>query len=238
VNEEDDDRLRDDAAAWLLGALGPRESAAFERRMDASPAARREVEGLREAAEALPHAADPMSPPPELRARIMAVVEAEAEVLRAAGAEADRPPARSPGWRSLLRPVPLAAAACALLLLGVVAGVLIAGGGSGDTRTVAARVADMPGASGHVQIDGDRAELVVDGMRTAGADRVYQVWVLHRGHTEAAPAGALFDVDRSGHGVAALPGGVGDVTTVMVTSEPEGGSSKPTSRPVVTAALG
>jgi anti-sigma-K factor RskA len=232
---DDDDRLRDDAAAWVLGALRDEEAADFVRRLETSAAARKEVDELREAADALPFAVAPVAPPPELRARLMAVVEGEAQVLHATGASADRPASRARWWRSLLRPVPLAAAACALLIAGVVAGVLVAGGSPEPARTVAAKVA-VPGASAHLEIGDDHAELVVDGMRPAGSGRVYQVWTLPRGTTRPVP-GALFGVNQAGHGTAALPGGVKGVGTVMVSVEPAGGSAQPTTEPVVTAAV-
>jgi anti-sigma-K factor RskA len=231
----DDDELREDAAAWLLGALGDAEARAFERRLESSAAARAEVEALTEAADALPYAVEPVGPPPELRDRIMAIVESEAALLHATSATADRPPRRRFAW---LRPAPLAAAACALVLAGVVAGVLIAGAGGEPARTVAAQVTGpgMPDARGRLEITDGRAELVVDGMHSAGPGRVYQVWVLHEGETEAVPAGALFDTDRDGHGTTAL-GDVENVTTVMVSVEPEGGSEHPTSDAVLQASL-
>lgn len=234
------DRLRDDAAAWVLGALSDEEARDFARRLETSAEAREEVRLLREAADALPFAADPVVPPPALRDRIMAIVESEAEVLHAAGAAADRPPERRSvsRLRALLRPVPLAAAACALILAGAGAGLLVAGGGSDPARTVAAQVAEgMPDASARLEIDGGHAELVVDDMPPAGSGRIYQVWLLHEGQTEPVPAGALFDVNQGGHGTAALPGGITDVQTVMVSVEPAGGSEQPTAEPVITADL-
>ena len=39
----------------------------------------------------LPVAVPPVSPPKELKSRVMSVVESEAELLQAAGSEADRP---------------------------------------------------------------------------------------------------------------------------------------------------
>jgi anti-sigma-K factor RskA len=73
-------------------------------------------------------------------------------------------------------------------------------------------------------------------MHSAGPGRVYQVWVLHEGATEPVPAGALFDTDRGGHGTTALPS-IEDVATVMVSVEPEGGSERPTTEPVLSANL-
>jgi anti-sigma-K factor RskA len=238
---EEDDRLRDEAAAWVLGALDNTEAAEFVRRMEASPEVRKEVGELQEAADALPFSVPPVGPPPELRDRIMAVVESEAELLHATGARADRPyrAARTPWWRSLLRPLPVAATACVLLLAGVAAGLLIGGGGSESARTVAAQVTGggTANASAQVEIDDDHAELVVDGMQSPGAGRVYQVWYVQEGQTDPVPAGALFDVDSAGQGAAALPGGVDDVKSVLVSVEPAGGSEKPTTQPVIAANL-
>lgn len=238
---ERDEQLRDDAAAWVLGSLDDAEAAVFERLLETSPEARTEVDELREAADVLPYAVGSISPPPELRDRIMSIVESEAEVLHAVGASADRPAGRrrATGWRAWLRPVPIAATACALVLAGLVAGLLIGGGESASTRTVAAQVTgtEAQGADARLEIEGDRAELVVDGMDAPGAGHVYQVWYLHDGATEPVPAGALFDVDHAGHGAAALPGGVDGVKTVMVSVEPAGGSEKPTTQPVIAANL-
>jgi anti-sigma-K factor RskA len=237
---EDDERLHDEAAAWVLGALDNAEAAEFVRRMEASPEVRKEVAELQEAADALPFSVVPVGPPPELRDRIMAVVESEAELLHATGARADRAyRPRTPWWRSLLRPLPVAATACVLLLAGLAAGLLIDGGGSESARTVAAQVTGegTANATAQVEIDADHAELVVDGMRSPGAGHVYQVWYVRDGQSDPVPAGALFDVDSSGQGAAALPGGVDDVASVLVSVEPAGGSQKPTTQPVIAANL-
>jgi anti-sigma-K factor RskA len=236
----DEERIRDDAAAWVLGALTDEEARDFERLMESNPVAREEVEELRRATDVLPFAAEPVAPPPELRSRIMAAVESEAQLLRAADASADRPPQRRPSrsWLGFLRPIPLAAAACALLLAGLGAGLLIAGGGGEPTRTVAAQVSGQgtAGASARLVVDDGRGELVVDGLRSPGAGKVYQVWLLPEGETEPVPAGSLFDVDSSGRGTAAVAD-LDDVQAVMVSSEPRGGSDQPTSDPIVVAQL-
>ena len=126
-----------------------------------------------------------------------------------------------------------------LLLAGVAAGLLIGGGGSESARTVAAQVTGdgTANASAQVEIDADHAELVVDGMKSPGAGHVYQVWYVQEGQTDPVPAGALFDVDSAGQGAAALPGGVDDVKSVLVSVEPAGGSEKPTTQPVIAANL-
>jgi hypothetical protein len=92
----------------------------------------------------------------------------------------------------------------------------------------------MAGASATVRVSGDRARLVVSGMRNPPPGHVYEVWV-QRGKNPPQPAGALFTV-LHGRGVVEI-GTVKGVDRVMVTSEPAGGSMAPTSDPVITAAV-
>ena len=114
-------RFGDDVAPWLLGALADEERQEFERHLAACGRCREEVAALRPAVEALPLAAPPVVPSPELRDRIMSVVESEAQLLEAAGEHADRPPKaarkrrRRPAFGGL-RPALVGglAAACAL----------------------------------------------------------------------------------------------------------------------------
>jgi anti-sigma-K factor RskA len=71
-------RWADAAGAYLLGALPPGERAGFESHVEDCPVCRRDVDDLQVAAEALPEPVPPADPPPALKARIMAIVEAEA----------------------------------------------------------------------------------------------------------------------------------------------------------------
>ncbi|MFE2233554.1 zf-HC2 domain-containing protein, partial [Streptomyces sp. NPDC059442] len=95
-----------DAGAYALHALPPADEAAFEAHLATCEACRREVREFREAAARL-GAADPMAPPPDLRARVLD------EISRVRQLRATRPgpgpaPARGPGAR--VRPAPLGAA--------------------------------------------------------------------------------------------------------------------------------
>jgi anti-sigma-K factor RskA len=230
-------RYADDVAPWLLGALEGDEREAFERHLGACGRCREEVSALRPAVEALPLAAPPIRPPTELRDRIMRVVESEAELLNAAGEEADRPPRpererrRLPGWLSGgLRPA-FAAAAAALVLVAGVGGYLIGNGGSGDNERVVAAQVTFPAAKASVRTEGDRAWLDVTNMPEPAGNRVYQVWLKRNGHSPM-PTRALFVV---GSGSVTIPGGVGDADQVLVTPEPPGGSPLPTHAPVIVA---
>src|SRR3954452_13698244 len=80
---------RDDAGAWVLGALPGDERERFAAHLAGCDVCRREVAELQMVADTLPLAAPQVAPPPELKERIMSAVRAEAAVLAAAGPEAD-----------------------------------------------------------------------------------------------------------------------------------------------------
>jgi anti-sigma-K factor RskA len=215
----------DDVPAYLLGALSPGEQAAFEAELERNPALRDDVAYLRAAAEALPGSSQQVMPPPELKDRIMAVVNAEAELLRAAGPEADRVPRperrRRLGWW----PAGLAGAAAAV----AAALVISVGGGTKDTVVTASKGSAklIERASGHSTLTADR-------LPSPGPGRVYQVWLQRKGG-KPQPTNALFGVREDGSASVDVPGDMADVDQVLVTSEPEGGSQTPTRAPVIIA---
>jgi hypothetical protein len=55
------------------------------------------------------------------------------------------------------------------------------------------------------------------------------------GAQQPEPTDVLFSVTRSGHGTAAVPGGLQGISHVLVTDEPLGGSPKPTRKPIIVA---
>jgi hypothetical protein len=244
VSAPDHDHWADSTAAYLLGALPDDEVAGFEQHLETCAACRRELDELRVAADALPAAAPPVTPPAALKTRIMAVVESEAELLSAAGEGADRPAAatarRRRGWLGglLARPAPAAALAALLLLAGGVGGVLVAGGGGeGEgARTVTAQVnrAAAPGARVSLEVDADgRGVLVGRKLPPPPRGRIYQVWLMKPGAKAPEPTPALFGVSTDGSATVAVPGDLDDVKQVLVTHEPLGGSGAPTRAPIL-----
>jgi len=226
-------RYGDDVAPWLLGALAEQERTEFERHLAACGRCREEVAALRPAVEALPLAAPPVDPPPELRDRIMREVESEAQLLEAAGDEADRPPARERRRRPLfgsLRPALVGAFAAVVLAVGV-GGYLIGNAGSGGGAHVVAAKVTFPTAQASVRTEGDQASLQLANMPAPPPGRVYQVWLKRNGQNPR-PTRALFVV-RSGS--VNIPGGTQGADQVLVTAEPPGGSLAPTSTPVIVA---
>ena len=231
----------DATAAYLLGALDENERTAFEDHLAGCPACRDEVEHLLPAARALPISVEPVDPPPALKARIMVEVEREASLLAAAGPEADRPPARRRFRLPSLhvpRLVPVAVAA-ALLLVGVGIGIGVTQLGSDQDRTIQAQVLKTSNgqrANAELEINGDEARLVARGVPAPPTGRLYQVWLKRDGHAPE-PTAALFMPSRDGTATASVPGSLDDVDQVMVTDEPDGGSSMPTGDLLLVAKL-
>jgi anti-sigma-K factor RskA len=229
------EQWNDAAGAYVLGALDDAELADFEAHLAECAACRREVEQLQVAADALPAGVAQVAPPPELKDRIMAVVNAEAELLFAASGAKVRDP-RVPRRRSILSWLarPAVAVACVLALVaGVAAGVLL--GGGNDTRTVVAQTA-APGARVEMRVNDDGARLVARHMPAPPEGRIYQIWLKRPGQAPQ-PTAVLWSVDASGSAEVTVPGDMHGVEAVLVTDEPDGGSQAPTRPPVITAQL-
>lgn len=223
-------RWTDAAGPYVLGAMPVAEREAFEEHLATCGICREEVDELRPAAEALPMASPLMTPPPELKARIMAEVEREAELLGAAGAGAERPERvrrerRGLGWLSGWRLAPVAAA---LLIAGVLVGTSV---GGPDTRTYA-----FEGQDARLEVEGDSARLVADDLPAPPEGRVYEVWLMHEGSDTPQPTDVLFMPREDGSAVAAIPS-VDGVREVLVTDEPPGGRDEPSGELLMSAEL-
>ena len=228
-----------DAAGWVLGALSPEEAERFAAHLETCEACRAEVAKLTEACERLTDAPAPLPPPPELRDRVMASVQAEASLFKAARTDPAPPePVRRTG-RPQLRARTLAAALATLATVITAIVLLVAHDVSpqAEPRTVAGKVTPEGGARAHavVQIRAHVATLIVTRLAAPPRGRVYQAWVIRRG-SPATPTGALFSVPRSGDTRILLPP-LHDVTEVIVTAEPPRGSPTPTLPPIVLVQL-
>jgi hypothetical protein len=228
----------DDVGAYLLRALPDADADAFTAHLASCTGCRRELQHLQVVVDTLPIAAPQLSPPAALKDRIMRIVDAEAELLRAAGPEADRVPAPKPrrAWFAgfSLRPVAAGALASVLLAVGVFGGVLVSGDKSQSSRTLSAQVSD-PGARVTVALQGGKAALHVKHLPGAPFSRVYQVW-LKRGD-KIIPTHTLFNVRKDGSAIVPIEESVAGADQILVTDEQNGGSQSPTTAPIITATL-
>lgn len=225
-----------DVGAYVLGALDEHEVAPFREHLATCAICREEVAQLQNVTDSLAVAAPHVQAPEDLRGRLMTVVHGEAELLRAAGHEADRPVRSRARLRWRLLP---ALAATGALAAGVLIGALaIDTGSSRQTRVIQATVLAPAGhnATAALHEVDSHAELQVNGMPAPALGRIYEVW-LERGSNPPEPTDALFSVTGQGKGTVNVPGDIRGVSKVLVTSEPLGGSLKPTRSPVIVASV-
>lgn len=229
----DHERWQDAAGSYALGALPDEEIAAFEAHLEACSVCRSEADELRVAATALPLSAPALQPPAALKARIMAEVEREAALL--ASAAGDRPqPAKQERRRFSLRlPLPALALACAALIAGLVLGGVLFGAGAGRSIEFEST---LPQASAELELTDRGAIVVADNLPQPDPGKVYMVWIQRPGHAPE-PTSALFTPRRDGSATASVTGDLNGVETVLVNTEPLGGSTTPTSQPVLVASL-
>ncbi len=234
------------AAPYVLGALTEQEHRDFVTHLESCVVCREEVADLQVIADALPGVAPQLQAPPSLRANVLASVQAEPDAEPSAHGEptARRSRARERtaprGGRRLgppRRTLPLLAGVAAVGLavaLALVALVSGAGTGSGSTRVIPAQVR-ASGASASLRLSDGHVVLHVSGMPQVAPRSVYEVWVQRGGAPQ--PTDALFTVTRSGQADVDVPGAIAGMRMVLVTSEPLGGTSVPTTRPVIVANL-
>jgi len=230
----------DDAASYVLRAMPDGEWELYAEHIADCQLCAGKVDELAFVSDALLNGVPQLTAPPQIRDRVMAVVRAESELLRAAGAPADRPVAREParrfGWLAQLRPWPAAVLAASLLALGIGGGALIVGGSSEPPSQTTACATAPAGTTCEMRVAGDSAKLVVAGLRSPPQGRIYQVWLDRDNGTAPQPTEALFSV-RKGRASVAVPGDLTGVKRVLVTDEPPGGSEVPTRRPVIAVTM-
>jgi anti-sigma-K factor RskA len=243
MNDMDQERFEDLKDSYVLGAMPEEERLEFEQYLVAHPDLQAEVEELSTVAGLLAFSVREQEPPPELRRRIMEVVEAEAS-----HPDASRPPWLAGLWEAVgVRDLALAAAVA--LVVGLFSwGMLL----QGEVRDLQGRVQSLQsqpqdqsqgpqmislGGAGTKQgataelvtLEGDRAVLVAENMPPVPEGKTYQIWVI-KGDTPK-PSG-LFE--PKGNSIAAVvENHVEGADAVAVTVEPEGGSKEPTTDPML-----
>ncbi len=224
---------RDDLTGFALGALEPGHSEQVAAHIDDCEACTAEMRHLAPAVGVLAESVEQLEPPPELRRRVMQVVNREAEAPAAAQPpqRAARPRRRLSSW--VMRP----ATGLAAVALGAAAfgGYLIADDDEATDATTVAAQSALPEAGGTLVVRGDEATLHVHGMPPlADKNAVYQVWVADGAMVQPS---ASFVPHDDGTATAAVPEAAHGASQVMVTQEPGPNRRTPLGDQVLTAQL-
>ncbi len=231
------ERFDDLKEAYALGALSEEERREVEDYLGKYPELRTEVEDLESVANLLALAPQEHEPSPELRRELLRRISSSPGATSAAD-----PSPRQTGLGRLFGPGGLAAAAAlALVAIGMFAwnaslqeeNQTLQGELQGQ-RTYALKGTDAAQeVRGEVVRLGDeRAVLVAEDLPSPPEGKTYEAWILREDVPE--PAG-LFEPSDTGAAAAPLEGSIEGADAVAVTVEPSGGSSSPTTDPLMTA---
>lgn len=234
-------RWSDDLAAYALDALDERETREVERHIAECESCTERLRWLQPAVDVLPASVPQRQPSPDLRARLMDAVGAEANVA------SSKPVRASSTWRERLgfsgwslRPAFAGLAVLLVIAAGVTGYVLRDGGGDGPATETYAAVGVGEGtlAHGTLAVNGDQGSLSVTDLPATRRGEVYQAWVQDAKELggEVHPS-SVFVVSDNGRGTVLIPRGLEDADRVMVTREPVGGSEKPHESSIITAEL-
>ena len=221
----------EDLAAYAIGGLDDREAVVVAEHVEGCEACAEKLEWLRPAVDTLPESVEQLSPPPELRERLLAEVHAEA------GQEA---PERA-GWRRKRLRIggfafgPATALATLLIVVAATIGYAIGGPAGGDDTQTIPVASKAPGSFADLELKEDSATLQATGVPQLPAGAVYQVWA-QTGN--AAPvASSVFRPNKDGAAAAAVPEAAHGADIVMVTREPGEGSVVPSGAPIYAATI-
>ncbi len=227
--------------AFVLGALPEEERRELEEYLASHPERQAEIGELGAVAGLLALSPQEQEPPPELRRRIMDTVEVEAV----------RPRASRRSWLAwigeLLSVRNLALGAAALLVIGLFSWNMVLQGEMQDLQGRVQSLQSQPQAPQMVELEGteqqaraelvtlegDRVVLVAEDMPPVPEDKTYQIWVIEDDIPK--PSGLFEPGEGSVAAVVEHP--LDEADAVAVTIEPEGGSPKPTSDPMLAAKL-
>ena len=232
------ERFDDLKEAYALGALSEEERREVEGYLGEHPELHAEVDDLESIANLLALAPQEHEPSPKLRRDLLRRISSSSDVTPALD-----PSARQTGLRRLFGPGGLAAAAAlALVAIGMFAwnaslqqeNRTLQGELEGQQKSYALQ---STGAAQEVRgevvrLGDERAVLVAEDLPSPPEGETYEAWILREDVPE--PAG-LFEPNDTGSAAAPLEGSIEGADAVAVTVEPSGGSSSPTSDPLMTA---
>jgi hypothetical protein len=241
MNAGEHDHRLEEAAAFALGSLDPAQIDGFKEHLKGCKRCQDELRWLAPAVRALPETVETQTPPPGLKVRLMAEVRADvaAEAKRAKTEERRERAASRQSFGEWLRGLhlggltykPLAGLAVVILIVagGIGYAVGTDGGGSGGVHTTKVP-AGANGIEASVVTEGNRAEVRLANVEQLPEGKVLEAWVQRGNAVEPVPA--LFTPDHAGNASTTIEN-MKNVSLVMVTREPAGGTKVPTTEPIV-----
>jgi anti-sigma-K factor RskA len=240
MNANDHDPCLEEAVAYALGALDADRVEDFKAHLEGCDRCQEELRWLSPAVRALPETVEPATPSPELKVRLMAEVHAdvEADAKQVRGEKRRERAESGPGFGEWLRGLHLGGLTWKPLAGLAVVVLIVAGGigyavGTGDSGSGGAHTTKVPGANGieaSVVTEGDRGEIRLANVKQLPEGKVLEAWVQRGNAVEPVPA--LFTPDHAGNASTTIED-MRNVSLVMVTREPAGGTKVPTTEPVV-----
>jgi anti-sigma factor RsiW len=173
---------------------------------------------------------------PVLRA-ITGGAASSAETIRAA-LKPPTPKAAAPSRRSLRKkPVPKPAMIGIVLVAVIGAATIAISNRSASIRYIhqGVRAGWTTGGGAAIKVEGNQAEVLVDGMPQPSSGTVYQVWVVDKTTKTPVPTQALLHPDIKGEAGANVPGNYHDMAAIAVYVEPKGGPYTTDSGAIVVA---
>lgn len=233
------------AGPYVLDALSTDERRRFEHHLEGCEACVREVRGFTETTALLGTAAA-RTPPAEMRERVLRAAAATRQLPPRGSGRTDRAVGPVRRWR---RPFTLTLAACLTLILALGAGLVWQSRSMDEMshreREIAAVLAADDATYSSERFDDATVGAVASrehGMVVVTArglsdpeDQDYQVWL-------SAPdgsmrSGGMLDVGEDGTDMMMVTD-IGDAREIAITMEPEGGSPRPTSEPMMSVPVG
>jgi hypothetical protein len=238
MNANEHDHRLEEAAAFAIDALDAKRVDDFKVHLEGCKRCQEELRWLAPAVRALPAAVESQTPPPALKQRLMDEVRADAAAA-AKRAREEKRRERAASHKSFgewLRGVriggltwkPLTGLAVVVLIVAGGIGYAVGTGGGAGIHTTESEQPN--GIVAKVVTEGNRGELRLAGVRQLPKGKVLEAWVRRGNAVEPVPA--LFTPNHAGNASTVIDD-MKNVSLVMVTREPAGGTKAPTTEPIV-----
>lgn len=241
------------SGAYSVDALESDERSAFERHLSECPSCQAEVAELSDAAHSLGGLVD-ATPPESLRASVLSGIAQVRPLPPLAGDEVTADPVDTAPTAGGATVIPLFRRTTTWIAAAAAAAVLAVGGvvwnpwsadqpsltaiqqvqAAGDAATVTSHKGDLTATLAYSRTL-DQSALTVVGMPPAPEGKTYQLWYV--GSDEIARSAGFLTAAGDGRAEAVLQGSLDGAAAVGVTVEPAGGSSAPTTDPIMVMAV-